>query len=81
MSELYDIKFKNINEILMAWNPLSVEGPALQDEYISMIPSILKAGDDYSKLENYFEKELTGRYGVEYNAVDLQDVIKRILRI
>lgn len=46
-------KYTEINKVLMDWNPLSVVGPALSDEYIGLIPSI-HAQESEIDLEKFF---------------------------
>ena len=48
-------KYKEINTVLMEWNPLSVVGSALSDEYIGLIPSILVQKSELD-LENFLRQ-------------------------
>lgn len=79
-------KYKEINKVLIEWNPLSVDGPALSDEYIGLIPSIL-AQKSKLDLENFLKQIMSDQYGVEYEDSDIegkrefQSVIKRIASI
>lgn len=80
----YSKEYLQINEILKDWNPIGVPEPALFDEYIGYIPSILeKKGDEY-KLLNYLEGLLINVIGVDYNPKNQkhkQDVLNVITRI
>lgn len=79
-------KYTEINKVLMEWNPLSVVGPALSDEYIGLIPSILVQKSELD-LENYLKQTMSDQYGVEYEDSDIeekeefQSTIKRIASI
>lgn len=79
-------KYKEINMVLMEWNPLSVVGPALSDEYIGLIPSILVQKSELD-LENFLNQIMSVHYGVEYEDSDIegkeefQSTIKRIAKI
>lgn len=79
-------KYNEINQVLMDWNPLSVVGPALSDEYIGLIPSIMNQRRE-SDLISFLEKTLSTQYGVEYEDADIegkkefQSVIKRLSTI
>jgi len=79
-------KYKAINEVLMEWNPLSVVGPALSDEYIGLIPSILAQKSEFD-LANCLKETLSVQYGVEYEDSDVEgneefrSVIKRLVNI
>lgn len=66
-------KYVEINRILIEWNPLSVIGPAVSDEYIGLIPSIL-AQISEPDLANYLEKTLSIRYGLEYEDNDMKSI-------
>jgi hypothetical protein len=76
-------KYIEINKILMEWNPLSVIGPALTDEYIGLIPSILAQKSELD-LEIFLKRTMSEQYGVEYGDSDIeeekefQSLIKRI---
>jgi hypothetical protein len=76
-------KYKEINKILKEWNPLGVIGPALSDEYIGLIPSILEQKNE-SDLENFFTQKMSLRYGVVYEDLNIAEkeefktIIKRI---
>jgi hypothetical protein len=79
-------KYTEINKALMDWNPLSVVGPALSDEYIGLIPSILAQKSELD-LENFLKQTLSDQYGVEYEDSDMEGkeefqlTIKRIADI
>lgn len=79
-------KYKEINMVLMEWNPLSVVGPALSDEYIGLISSILVQKSELD-LENFLNQIMSVHYGVEYEDSDIegkeefQSTIKRIAKI
>ena len=79
-------KYKEINKVLMEWNPLSVVGPALADEYIGIIPSILTQKSELD-LENFLKQTMSNQYGVEYEDNDMEGkeefqlTIKRIASI
>ncbi len=79
-------KYTEINKVLMEWNPLSVIGPALTEEYVGLIPLIL-AQKNESDLENSFKKTLSAQYGVEYEDNEIegkeefQFVIKQLANI
>lgn len=79
-------KYTEINKVLMEWNPLSVVGPALSDEYIGLIPSILTQKSELD-LENFLKQTMYDQYGVEYEDTDMegkeefQTSIKRIASI
>ena len=50
-------KFQLINKVLMKWDPLDVQGPAVESEYVEIIPKLLSSGKDvntiFSILEDY----------------------------
>jgi len=79
-------KYVKINKVLMEWNPLSVVGPALSDEYIGLIPSILARKSEID-LENFLKQIMSDRYGIEYEDSDsegkkeFQSIIKQIANI
>lgn len=79
-------RYTEINKVLMEWNPLSVVGPALSDEYIGLIPSILTQKSEFD-LENYLKKTMSDQYGIAYEDSDaegkreFQSIIKRIANI
>ncbi|MCB0703447.1 MAG: hypothetical protein KDC55_12140 [Ignavibacteriae bacterium] len=62
-------KFKEVNEVLIKWNPLSVIGPALSDEYLGLIPLMLKLNNK-NDLENFMIREMSTKYGIEYDDLD-----------
>lgn len=64
-------KYTEINKVLMEWNPLSVVGPALSDEYIGLIPSILNQKNEFD-LISFLEKKLSDQYGVEFEDTDIE---------
>jgi hypothetical protein len=66
--EMY--KYTEVNKVLMDWNPLSVDGPALSDEYIGLIPSIL-AQESELDLEKFLKQVMSNQYGVEYEDSDI----------
>jgi hypothetical protein len=74
-------KYTEINKALMDWNPLSVVGPALSDEYIGLIPSILAQKSELD-LENFLKQTLSDQYGVDMEGKEeFQLTIKRIADI
>ena len=79
-------KYTEINKVLMGWNPLSVVGPALLDEYIGLIPPILIRKSELD-LENFLKQTMSDQYGIEYEDSDIdgkeefQSTIKRIANI
>jgi hypothetical protein len=79
-------KYAEINKVLMEWNPLSVVGPALSDEYIGLIPSILAQKSELD-LENFLKQTMYDQYGIEYEDGDVdgkeefQLTMKRITSI
>lgn len=66
------MKYMSINKVLMNWNPLSVTGPALEDEYIGLIPGILAQSSKRS-LSNFLKNRLSTHYGVECEEMDIQE--------
>lgn len=79
-------KYAEINKVLMEWNPLSVVGPALSDEYIGLIPSILAQKSEID-LEFFLKQTMSDQYGIEYEDNDaegereFQSIIKQITSI
>ena len=64
-------KYAEINKVLMKWNPLSIIGPALSDEYIGIIPSLLAQKSELD-LENFLKQTMSDQYGVEYEDSDIE---------
>lgn len=78
--------FYAINDILMAWNPLGVEGPAVRDEYIGYIPQIMRLRKDPHYLREYLKKDLLNSLGVTYNSESesekaICELIEKILEV
>lgn len=79
--------FHIINDILMALNPMGVEGPVLMQEYTRYIPKIIQLKNNRKGLVEYLEYILVDEMGVadpEYDegykqiANDLADEIQKI---
>ena len=62
-------KYNSINTALMNWNPLSVSGPALFDEYQGLIAQILNQKDVF-ELRVFLTKMLSDKYGIELQEFD-----------
>lgn len=79
-------KYAEINKVLMEWNPLSVVGPALSDEYVGLIPLILVQKNEIN-LEYFLKQTMSDQYGIEYEddneegKREFQSIIKRIANI
>lgn len=67
-------KFKKVNKILMNWNPLGVTGPALSDEYMGLVSSILLK-ESSQDLDIFLKQILSKKYGIEYEDFDMVDKI------
>lgn len=65
-------KFEKVNKLLIDWNPLSVIGPALSDEYLELAPSILSK-ESQQDLENFLKQVLAKKYGLEYEDFLLEE--------
>lgn len=65
-------KFEKVNKLLIDWNPLSVIGPALSDEYLALVPSILSK-ESQQDLENFLKQVLAKKYGLEYEDFPLEE--------
>jgi hypothetical protein len=78
-------EFNNINQILMEWNPLTVDGTALSDEYTGIIPSIYKVSHSKFLIERLLEDLLKNQYGIDFNREnkahidDLENTANRIM--
>jgi len=66
----FTIEYHLINGVLMEWNPLSVDGPALREEYIRYIPEILNLKGDRKKIINFLEDVLLNKMQVDYDPSD-----------
>lgn len=70
----------------MEWNPLSVVGPALSDEYVGLIPQILRQNNKLD-LEIFLKQIMSEKYGVDFKEseverkLEFQSIIKRIENI
>jgi hypothetical protein len=79
-------EFHTINNILMEWNPLGVEGPALRDEYIGYVPKIMRLRKEPHELREYLKKDLLNSLGVTYNSESgretaICELVEKILEI
>jgi hypothetical protein len=82
----FNAEFQTINNILMEWNPLGIEGPALRDEYIGYIPKIMKLRKEPHKLREYLEKDLLSSLGVTYiseseGETAIWELVEKILEV
>lgn len=59
---------KEINDILVEWNPLEVPDVIASQEYISYIPQIRNNLKDISFLKNYLEKIINEEFGYEIDS-------------
>ena len=57
----------------MDWNPLSVIGSALSDEYIGLIPAILSQKSE-TNLKSFLKEIMSRNYGVLYTESDLNEI-------
>ncbi|WP_436516232.1 hypothetical protein [Ekhidna sp. To15] len=57
-----------VNDVLMEYNPLGVEGPVLSTEYVRYIPGIISVKNDKKKLFDHIKNLL-----VELDVIDLND--------
>ncbi len=79
-------KIQEINRIIKEWNPLGVVGPALEDEYLGLVPSILKLKTEF-ELENFIISELDAKYGIDCkdengnSNQDLTDVVNKLSKV
>ncbi|MES2653128.1 MAG: hypothetical protein V4663_15410 [Bacteroidota bacterium] len=73
-------KYNSINEILIEWNPLGVDGPVLKEEYIAIIPSLITIERDRNKLTEYFINLLEKNYGVNYSQKELTKIVDKIIK-
>lgn len=80
----FPVEYYLINDILKKWNPLDISGPALDDEYIKIIPRLLNNIHDKSNLiqimEEYIKNELGLNYD-HYNDKHLKELISVIEKI
>jgi hypothetical protein len=65
-------KFQKVNKLLTDWNPLSVIGPALSDEYLALVPAILSK-ESQQDLENFFKQIFAKKYGLEHEDFSLEE--------
>ena len=70
-----------INSILTSWNPLSVEGPALSDEYTGIIPSLIKLKKDYSAMVLFLKNITEQHYGLDCTDDEIKNVAQKIYAI
>ena len=73
----FPIEYYVINDILMEWNPLNIDGPALQEEYLRYIPNIISIRSDKDQLFKYLENILKNEMGLIYN----QNINKEIVEV
>jgi hypothetical protein len=66
----FTIEYHLINDILMDWNPLLVNGKALTEEYLRYIPAIIKLRKSHEELVKYLEFILVSDMGLDYNLSD-----------
>ena len=73
-------RFEKINEVLINWNPMCIEGPAVKDEYASMIPKINEMKNDRNKLRESLISSLVNS-GLDYDENDYEqrEEITRII--
>lgn len=70
--------FNSVNDILMEWNPLGVDGPILSEEYLTIIPMLLKLRNDKNKLKEFLTATFDRKYGVKYSQTELEIIINKI---
>jgi hypothetical protein len=86
IKDVINSDFHAINDILMKWNPLGVEGPALRDEYIGYIPKIIRLRKEPHELKAFLKKDLLNSLGVTYNSESesetaICELVEKILEI
>lgn len=76
--------YKEINQILMIWNPIGVEQTIVKDEYQGYIPSILNSINRKDSLLQCLE-EILQNMGLRYNTrqqnAGLRKISKEILAV
>lgn len=67
--------YSQINKILVEWNPLSVVGPAVQDEYSGFVPEIASAIRTHRDLNPVLRRMFIA-LGLEMSDAELNSEIK-----
>lgn len=77
----FSAEYYLINDILMDWNPLNVDGPIKDEEYSSIIPNLIKIKKDKNDLISFLKEILDKRYGISYKEKELYDVANSIYKL
>lgn len=77
----FSAEYYLINDILMDWNPLNVDGPVKDEEYSSIIPNLIKIKNNKSDLILFLKEILDKRYGINYDEKELQNVVNSIYQL
>jgi len=64
--------YQALNEEFMEWNPLGVEGAALQMEYFSYLPQVIKNSTNINNLVFCLEKIISTDMGLDYSLSNVQ---------
>jgi len=64
--------FYLVDNVLIDWNPLGVDGPALKEEYLSFIPSLLKLKNDKNKIIEFLRNTLDRKYAVKLQSTRIK---------
>ncbi len=75
--------YNTINQILMDYNPLGVEGPALNEEYRQHIPQIMKIMNEREQLLAYLQQLFVKELGIidhlgKNDKISLEELCNRI---
>jgi hypothetical protein len=73
--------YNSINAVMVEWNPLGVEGPALNDEYISIIPSMMRLKVEENEIAAYLRQTMEEHFGLSYNQEEFTHVSHEIFHL
>jgi len=68
-------KYKAISNLLAKWNPLGVPESIATDEYLRLVPPILKTGNELD-LELLLKQYMGTQYGIDFNNFTADDKIE-----
>ena len=74
-------KKKEINKILMEWNPIGVPPQAKYTEYVFYIDDIYSIGDNEIELTNHLKNIITNSLRMEYSSLQEKNTKKAVYKI
>lgn len=77
----FSAEYYLINDILMEWNPLGVDGPIKEEEYVPIIPSLIKIMKSRNEILLFLKEVLEKKYGISYDEQEISRVAESIYQL